>query len=237
MISVQHSEENQPPVVTLEPALTTTQDQGVELTASWQDDGLPSREVKVGWQHAGDGRAFLPCRSGSNPGLVYDARYLCADVHGGRWAVEKQQNQTVTVGEAAGKAPADFCRYHGEVYGVAEGRLTVMKSDKDALAVGEDGFLGPFANEGDKVSWQVQAPWSGQFLLNVTFNGKWGGKQNSFVVNGGAPQTVAFPQTDEQGQQLRIPVTLKAGSNQIDFGRFAGDWGYMFIKSIEVVAE
>jgi hypothetical protein len=48
---------------------------------------------------------------------------------------------------------------------------------------------------------------------------------------------VAFPQTDEQGQQLRIPVTLKAGSNQIDFGRFAGDWGYMFIKSIEVVAE
>ncbi len=151
--------------------------------------------------------------------------------------LKSSKTVTVTVGEAAGKAPADFCRYHGEVYGVAEGRLTVMKSDKDALTVGEDGFLGPFANEGDKVSWQVQAPWSGQFLLNVTFNGKWGGKQNSFVVNGGAPQTVAFPQTDEQGQQLRIPVTLKAGSNQIDFGRFAGDWGYMFIKSIEVVAE
>lgn len=98
--------------------------------------------------------------------------------------LKSSKTVTVTVGEAAGKAPADFCRYHGEVYGVAEGRLTVMKSDKDALAVGEDGFLGPFANEGDKVSWQVQAPWSGQFLLNVTFNGKWGGKQNSFVVNG-----------------------------------------------------
>lgn len=28
-------------------------------------------------------------------------------------------------------------------------------------------------------------------------------------------------------------MTLKAGSNQIDFGRFAGDWGYMFIKSIK----
>lgn len=151
--------------------------------------------------------------------------------------MKSNKTVTVTVGEATGKAPADFCRYHGEVYGVAEGRLTVMKSDKDALTVGEDGFLGPFANEGDKVSWQVQAPWSGQFLLNVTFNGKWGGKQNSFVVNGVAPQAVAFPQTDEQGQQLRIPVTLKAGSNQIDFGRFAGDWGYMFIKSIEVVAE
>ncbi|STU62569.1 endo-b1,4-mannanase 5C [Klebsiella pneumoniae subsp. ozaenae] len=73
--------------------------------------------------------------------------------------LKSSKTVTVTVGEAAGRAPADFCRYHGEVYGVAEGRLTVMKSDKDALAVGEDGFLGPFANEGDKVSWQVQAPW------------------------------------------------------------------------------
>jgi len=30
---------------------------------------------------------------------------------------------------------------------------------------------------------------------------------------------------------------LKAGENSIDFGRFAGDWGYMFIKSIEVYAK
>ncbi len=128
--------------------------------------------------------AFLPCRSGSNPGLVYDASTYALTFTADDGLLKSSKTVTVTVGEAAGKAPADFCRYHGEVYGVAEGRLTVMKSDKDALAVGEDGFLGPFANEGDKVSWQVQAPWSGQFLLNVTFNGKWGGKQNSFVVNG-----------------------------------------------------
>lgn len=192
----------------------------------------------MGWQHAGDGQVHF-CHADraqtrawfTTPG-TYALTFTADD-----GLLKSSKTVTVTVGEAAGKAPADFCRYHGEVYGVAEGRLTVMKSDKDALAVGEDGFLGPFANEGDKVSWQVQAPWSGQFLLNVTFNGKWGGKQNSFVVNGGAPQAVAFPQTDEQGQQLRIPVTLNAGTNQIDFGRFAGDWGYMFIKSIEVVAE
>ncbi|MGF7448764.1 CBM35 domain-containing protein, partial [Klebsiella michiganensis] len=48
---------------------------------------------------------------------------------------------------------------------------------------------------------------------------------------------VEFPQTDEQGQQLLVPVELKAGDNRIDSGKFAGDWGYMFIKSIEVVAE
>jgi hypothetical protein len=61
----------------------------------------------------------------------------------------------------------------------------------------------------------VQAPWSGQFLLNVTFNGKWGVAE-LICRQRGAPQTVAFPQTDEQGQQLRIPVTLSR-SNQIDF--------------------
>lgn len=35
--------------------------------------------------------------------------------------LKSSKTVTVTVGEAAGKAPADFCRYHGEVYGVAEG--------------------------------------------------------------------------------------------------------------------
>lgn len=64
-----------------------------------------------------------------------------------------------------------------------------------------------------------------------------GRQENSFIVNDGAPIAVEFPQTDEQGQQLLVPVELKVGDNRIDFGKFAGDWGYMFIKSIEVVAE
>ncbi|WP_164724278.1 CBM35 domain-containing protein, partial [Enterobacter ludwigii] len=34
-----------------------------------------------------------------------------------------------------------------------------------------------------------------------------------------------------------VPVTLRAGDNTISFGKFSGDWGYMFIKSIEVTAE
>ena len=102
----------------------------------------------MGWQHAGDGRAFLPCRSGSNPGTVYGAGTYALTFTADDGLLKSSKTVTVTVGEATGKAPADFCRYHGEVYGVAEGRLTVMKSDKDALTVGEDGFLGPFANEG-----------------------------------------------------------------------------------------
>jgi hypothetical protein len=41
----------------------------------------------------------------------------------------------------------------------------------------------------------------------VTFSGKWGGKKNSFIVNDGAPIAVEFPQTDEQGQQLRCRLS------------------------------
>lgn len=143
----------------------------------------------------------------------------------------------VTVTEAVGKVPADYCRFGGGVLNVTDGKIAAAKSEKDALAIGDDGFLGPFANDGDKVSWQVSAPWAGKYQLRVTFSGKWGGKKNSFIVNDGAPIAVEFPQTDEQGQQLLVPVELKAGDNRIDFGKFAGDWGYMFIKSIEVVAE
>jgi hypothetical protein len=33
----------------------------------------------------------------------------------------------------------------------------------------------------------VRAPWDGKFTLHVKFNGKWGSKKNSFIVNDGTP--------------------------------------------------
>lgn len=120
---------------------------------------------------------------------------------------------------------------------VSKGTLNSIKSEKDTLAIGEDGFLGPFAHDGDSVSWQVSAPWDGKFTLHVKFNGKWGSKKNSFIVNDGTPVSIEFPQTDEKGKTIVVPVSLKEGGNTISFGKFTGDWGYMFIKSIEVTAE
>ncbi len=105
VISVQHSEENQPPVVTLEPALTTTQDRASSLRPAGRTMACRREEGGLA------ARRRWPCISampiGLKPGLVYDAGHLCADVHGGRWAVESSKTVTVTVGEAA-KAPADF---------------------------------------------------------------------------------------------------------------------------------
>ena len=238
VISVKHTQENQPPVVDLPEALTTTQDRGLLLAASWRDDALPDDSVKVSWSSGGNEQAHF-CASDraetrawfSGPGEY--ALTLTAD----DGLLKSRKTVRVTVAQAAGKAPADYCRFTGEIFDVSRGKIAAANSEKDALTTGADGFLGPFANDGDRVSWQVAAPWSGKYQLRVTFNGKWGGKKNSFIVNGGAPIAVEFPATDEQGQQLQVPVELKAGDNRIDFGKFVGDWGYMFIKSIEVIAE
>lgn len=94
------------------------------------------REVKVGSSTPAMASAFLPCRSGSNPGSGLRRQYLCADVHGGRWAVEKQQNRDRDGGRGGGES-AMISVVITAKFSVAEGRLTVMKSDKDALAVGE----------------------------------------------------------------------------------------------------
>ncbi|WP_434644351.1 CBM35 domain-containing protein [Klebsiella sp. I138] len=238
VIRVTHTQKNQPPVITLAETLTTTQDLGVPLIASWSDDALPDGQVKVSWSNNGQAQAHFCAadRAQTRAWFTSPGEYtLSFTVDDG--LLQSRKNVKVLVKEAAGKAPADYCRFDGGVVGLSQAAIAAAKSEKDPLAIGDDGFLGPFANDGDKVSWQVQAPWAGKYLLRVTFNGKWGGKKNSFIVNGGAPIPVEFPQTDEKGQQLLVPVDLKAGDNRIDFGKFAGDWGYMFIRSIEVVAE
>ena len=105
------------------------------------------------------------------------------------------------------------------------------------LTLGDDGFLGPFASEGDKVTWTVAVPSAGEYQLRLFFNAKWGGKKNSVVINGTDIHPIEFPQTDEAGQVQVVPVQLKQGKNLVSFGKFAGDWGYMFVKSVKVVAE
>ncbi|MGM1331706.1 CBM35 domain-containing protein, partial [Klebsiella michiganensis] len=39
--------------------LTTSQDQGVQLSASWRDDALPDRNVTVSWSNGGSAQAHF----------------------------------------------------------------------------------------------------------------------------------------------------------------------------------
>jgi fibronectin type 3 domain-containing protein len=59
VISVKHTQANQAPVVTLAETLTTSQDQGVQLSASWRDDALPDRNVTVSWSNGGSAQAHF----------------------------------------------------------------------------------------------------------------------------------------------------------------------------------
>ncbi len=68
----------------------------------------------------------------------------------------------------------------------------------------------------------------------VAFISKWA---KETVITDSKLIFIEFPQTDEKGQDMIVPVVLNAGENTITFGRLSGDWGYMFIKSIEVTAE
>lgn len=238
VISIKHSQKNHAPQITLSEALTTTVDKGVQLHGTWTDDNLPDRQVKTGWSNGGnknvnfcdaekdDTRAWF-----SAPG-DYVLTFTADD-----GLLKSSKKLNVSVKQAAGKIPADYCNFGGGAMDVKQGKLNVVKSDENQLAIGDDGFLGPFVNEGDSVSWQVNAPWAGKFALHVKFNAKWGGKKNSFMVNKGTPIGIEFPQTDEKGQDMIVPVVLNAGENTITFGKLSGDWGYMFIKSIEVTAE
>ena len=59
VISVKHTQANQAPVVALAETLTTSQDQGVQLSASWRDDALPDRNVTVNWSNGGSAQAHF----------------------------------------------------------------------------------------------------------------------------------------------------------------------------------
>ncbi|MGY3868342.1 CBM35 domain-containing protein [Aeromonas crassostreae] len=238
VIAVKHTQQNLAPVVDAGKDLATTVDQGVLLSASWRDDQLPTPQVKAGWRSTGalearfchadqaETRAWFP-QAGE-----YELTFSADD-----GLEQSAKSIKVQVGEAKGELPASYCAFSSAELTAKEGLLNVVKSAENQLEVAADGFAGPFASEGDKISWSVEAPWSGTFNLQLHFNGKWGGKKNSVVINGSDSYPIEFPQTDEAGQVQVIPVQLKQGKNEISFGKFAGDWGYMFVKSVKVVAE
>ncbi|BDN90973.1 CBM35 domain-containing protein [Aeromonas caviae] len=238
VISVKHTQQNLPPVVEVGGDLTTSVDQGVLLSAVWRDDQLPTPQVKVGWRSTGplearfchgdkaSTRAWFP-QAGE-----YELTFSADD-----GLARSARSIKVKVDRARGELPVSYCEFSSAELVAKEGELNVVKSAENQLEVAADGFAGPFASEGDKITWHVEAPWSGAFNLHLHFNGKWGGKKNSVVINGTDIHPIEFPQTDEAGQVQVVPVQLKQGKNLVSFGKFAGDWGYMFVKSVKVVAE
>ena len=152
-------------------------DKGVQLHGARTDDNLPDRQVKTGWSN-GEIRTFISAtRKRRYPCWVLGTGDYVLTFTADDGLLKSSKTLNVSVKEAAGKIPADYCNFGGGTMDVKQGKLNVVKSNENQLAIGDDGFLGPFANEGDSVSWQVNAPWAGKFALHVKFNAKWGGKK------------------------------------------------------------
>lgn len=238
VISITHNQKNQAPVIELTGKATTAQNNGISLDARWKDDNLPAHKVSEEWASTGKKQAHF-CDANkastrawfSEPG-DYQLTFTAKD-----GLLKTAKTMDVNVTKATAKVPADFCHFDSKELAQTLGKVNVIKIAENQLTAGEDGFLGPFANEGDKVSWQINAPWEGDYHLHLNFNAKWGSKKNSVQVNSDKPLQIEFPQTDEKGQQMTILVHLNQGNNTISLGKFSGDWGYIFIKSIRVTAE
>ncbi|HEI8866332.1 TPA: beta-1,4 mannanase [Serratia odorifera] len=238
VIGITHHQKNLAPVITLNATATSAQNQGLGLQANWQDDGLPSSKVHVSWASTGAKQAYF-CDADKaatrawfpEPGS-YQLTFTADD-----GLLKSSKRMAVTVTQATGPIPGDFCHFDSRLLLLKQGKISPAQNAENPLLIDEDGFLGPFANDGDKVSWQVNAPWDGDYLLHLEVNAKWGNKKNSVQINGGKPLQWEFTQADEKGHRVAIPVHLSQGNNVIGFGKFAGDWGYVSIKSIQVTAE
>lgn len=159
VIRLKHMQKNLPPVITLQDMLSTTVDKGVQLNAAWQDDNLPGPKVSVAWSHDGKNNVHF-CNSSKEETRVwfsapgdYALTFTADD-----GLLESSKTINVSVKPAVRPVPADYCSFGSGTMDVSKGTLNSIKSEKDTLAIGEDGFLGPFAHDGDSVSWQVSAP-------------------------------------------------------------------------------
>ena len=234
VIHVTHTQRNQAPQVTLADRAAVAQNRGLSLAASWQDDHLPTRQVTGTWSNGGNHHVHF-CQANNadtrvwftQPGS-YQLTFTADD-----GLLQSSKNIAVTVTPANAPPPADFCHFDSGVLGVQQGTVTPSAGAETPLAITEDGFLGPFANAGDRVSWQIEAPWEGEFLLHLHVNGKWGSKKNSLQINGDKPLQIEFPGSNEQ---MTLRVSLRQGKNSITLGNYAGDWGFIFIKSMRVTA-
>ncbi|PSW22200.1 beta-1,4 mannanase [Photobacterium sanctipauli] len=235
VITVKHSQANQAPAITMDKQLSTTLEAGVLLEVTVKDDGLPTSEVTTQWQSSGESGARF-CQPNSVTTRAYFAEpgqyqlTLTAD----DGLLKSSKTVTVDVDEAQGAVPDDYCHYQSETHGLDRGAITRIDAEQEQLSIDEDGFLGPFAQEGDSVAWTIEAPWQGDFTLNLHYSGKWGNKMNSIQINDGHPQQFEFIATDDKGGVLSVPVRLAKGDNQLIFGKFPGDWGYMFVKEISI---
>ena len=111
----------------------------MQLSASWRDDGLPDRDVKVNWSNGGSAQAHFCATDKAETRAWFSAPGEYALTFSADDGLLKSSKTVkVTVTEAVGKVPADYCRFGGGVLNVTNGKIAAAKSEKDALTIDEE---------------------------------------------------------------------------------------------------
>ncbi|MFJ5034543.1 TIM-barrel domain-containing protein [Streptomyces sp. NPDC088560] len=114
----------------------------------------------------------------------------------------------------------------------------------DHSGYGGSGFLARFAGTGDSVSADVNVTAAGTYLFDTRYANATGGdgldqpRTLTFLVDGGASQTVNFPVTADWNTWNVVPVTaqLSAGHHTITLTHAATDSGNINIDSVALVS-
>ncbi|MGL6259288.1 CBM35 domain-containing protein [Vibrio sp. WXL210] len=238
--SVRFTQRNREPVISfINDTLQTRQYRAAILRADVSDDGIPGQGITTQWsQVSGPVNGAIICNPDSlntrvgftKPGN-YEFELMADDT-----ADKAKKRLPVTVHKTINAPVDNFCDFETDLLDMNVAKIGLDRSAEFVSYTDDAGFHGPFAGEGDSATWTVDAPWNGEFTVNVHFSGKWGGKVNSIVANNRVYK-VDFPETDEAGEIKSVVVHLKQGRNKIKFAKLPGDYGYMFVKGIQVSSQ
>ena len=121
---------------------------------------------------------------------------------------------------------------------VATNRIQAENGVLAGIAVRNDvggyegnGFVGPFANAGDRLTVNFGQVVAGSHEIRIRYHA-WGAQQNKVLVNG-VPRDEAFPATGSAWAVKTLSgVALTAGTNSVAILK---DWGYIDVDYIEIV--
>lgn len=103
----------------------------MQLSASWRDDALPDRNVTVSWSNGGSAQAHFCATDKAETRAWFSAPGEYALTFSADDGLLKSSKTVkVTVTEAVGKVPADYCRFGGGVLNVTDGKIAAAKSEK-----------------------------------------------------------------------------------------------------------
>ncbi|WP_163134573.1 CBM35 domain-containing protein [Agarivorans sp. Alg241-V36] len=238
--AVTFSQRNKEPYITFpSEQLKTRQYRATVLRSAVTDDGIPGLGVSTEWKQIGGpengAKICHPKSLNTRVGFIKPGEYWF-ELSASDTADVAKKALKVEVRKSVNSPVSNFCDFATPVYDVSQAKVNIVTPSEHVSFTDEAGFHGPFAEQGDSLTWRVDAPWNGEFTVNVHFSGKWGAKVNSLVVNNKVYK-VTFPETDASEHIKKVAVKLKKGRNKIKFAKLPKDYGFMFVKGISVTSE